>query len=142
MLDNEYINALLGGLGSLITVYLGKVLITRREQYKFNNEQLESNSRVLTSHTQIISDLQSLISKMSIDSDVMREKIIQLRTDNELLKDKISEMGHRVEELEKENKVIIEEKAFFVKENEVLRLQLENLNLNLDIKNIVNKNKI
>ena len=133
MFDSQFIQVFIAGLVSLVITYLGKILITRREEYKFNNDQLESNSRVLTSHTQIISDLQSLISKMNIDSDVMREKIMQLRFDNELLKDKVSEMNHRVEGLEKENKVIIEEKAFFIKENKLLRLQLENLKLNLDI---------
>lgn len=133
MFDSQFIQVFIAGLVGLVITYLGKILITRREEYKFNNDQLESNSRVLTSHTQIISDLQSLISKMNIDSDVMREKIMQLRFDNELLKDKVSEMNYRVEGLEKENKVIIEEKDFFIKENKLLRLQLENLKLNLDI---------
>lgn len=120
MLDNQFIQILLGGVGSLVITYLGKLLVTRREHYKFNNEQLESNSRVLTSHTQIIADLQTLIGKMSVDSDMMRDKIIQLRTDNSILEDKLDIMSDKIGELEKENSQIMVE-------NNNLKKQLKEL---------------
>lgn len=93
MLDNSAIQVLIGSAATAIVTYLGKILITRREQYKFNNEQLESNSKVLTTHTKIIADLQDLITKMEVSADLMRDKMAQLRADNEILRTQINEMS-------------------------------------------------
>lgn len=93
MLDNSAIQVLIGSAATAIVTYLGKILITRREQYKFNNEQLESNSKVLITHTKIIADLQDLITKMEVSADLMRDKMAQLRADNEILRTQINEMS-------------------------------------------------
>ena len=117
---NPYLTALIGAIATLTVGILSRLYVTTYEKKKFDNDQLLTNSITLGNHTKIISDLQAMVQSMMLNEQRMNGEITLLRTENQVMRDKLDTTTNRVEELEKENTQV-------KKENEIL---ISKLNLN------------
>ena len=103
MFDNQYINTLIGGIMSLFLAFLGRLLITTRERTKLETDQLKTNSEILQNHSETISNLQQIVSKITLENETMREKLAAILAENQIMESKLDIMTKRISDLESEN---------------------------------------